>query len=66
MKTKEKTICSIHINKKKGLNLYKIILLVEKLYFFKISRFCLYLYLYVTYLTLNTDILFYLANLKYN
>ena len=34
MKTKDKTICSIHINKNKGLNLYRIIILIEKLYFF--------------------------------
>ena len=66
MKTKEKTICSIYINKKKGLNLYKKILLVEKLYFFKISRFCLYLYLYVTYLILDIYILLYLENQIYN
>ena len=35
MTTKYKTICSIHIKKKKkGLTLCRIIILVEKLYFF--------------------------------
>ena len=33
-KTKDKTICSIHTNIKKGLDLYRIITIVEKLYFF--------------------------------
>ena len=65
MNKKDKTICSKHINKE-SLNKYRIIIPVEKLNFYLISRFCLYLYLYVTYLILNTYILFYLANLIYN
>ena len=48
----------IHILKK-GLNLYKIIILVENFTFLIISRFYFNLYLYVTYLILNTYIVFY-------
>ena len=34
MKTKNKTVCNIHILKKKDLNLFKIIKVAEKLYLF--------------------------------
>ena len=38
MQTKNKTICSIHINKKKVLNLYIKIILAEKLNFLYILK----------------------------
>ena len=46
MKTKDKTICSIRILKRKDLNLYKIIILVEKLYSFN-NKYILSLSLFI-------------------
>ena len=45
-KTKDKTICSKQINEKKGLNLYRIIIYVEKLYFFN-NKYILSLSLFI-------------------
>ena len=62
IKTKDKTICNINIWKKKDSDLYKIIIIVEKLYFFN-NKYILCLSTFICDLfLLNTNILFYLAN----
>ena len=66
MKTKDKTICSIHKNKKRFKFVKNNNTCRKTLLFLILSTLCLCLYSYVTYLILYTYILTYFANLIYN